>query len=64
MGLWERVAASKEKHPGWTYKIINEALVPAEYLSVDPMKVHKAFSKGIRDIPGLLIYELGQPFEE
>ncbi len=42
----------------WMFEVIDESLVPREYLSVDPVKVNKAIkgADGLRDIQGLHIY--------
>jgi hypothetical protein len=37
------------------YKVTDEALVPREYLIVDPVAIKKAINMGIREIPGIEI---------
>jgi hypothetical protein len=41
----------------WTFEVFDESLVPAEYLIVDPIKIRQAVRMGIREIPGVKIYE-------
>jgi len=41
----------------WTYEIENESLVPREYCSPDAGKIREAINRGIRDIPGVKIYQ-------
>lgn len=41
----------------WNYEIINENLIPKEYYSLDNDKVKKQIDFGIRNIPGIRIYE-------
>ncbi len=45
--LFERLAALKLRQPEWTYDILFPELVPDEYKSVDPLKVHRAIKKGV-----------------
>ena len=42
----------------WMFEVVDESLVPREYLSVDPVKVNKAIKSadGLRNIEGLNIY--------
>lgn len=40
----------------WTYRVLNVADIPPEYLMVDPVKVNAAIRLGLRDVPGLEIY--------
>lgn len=58
MSLWERVAALNNKTSRWGYKVIDSDLVPEEYKACDPKKIHLAIAKGIREVPGLEIYEV------
>jgi hypothetical protein len=41
----------------WTFEVIDEIKVPREYLMVDDGKISVRISQGIRDIPGLRIYQ-------
>jgi type I site-specific restriction-modification system R (restriction) subunit len=41
----------------WRYKIIDEALVPREFLSVDERKITASVAAGIRTIAGIEIYQ-------
>jgi len=41
----------------WTFKVIDMTLVPAAYLAVSDTKVKDAIKAGMREIPGLEIYE-------
>ncbi|MGC9030087.1 MAG: hypothetical protein ACP5LD_10495 [Desulfomonilaceae bacterium] len=41
----------------WTFRVINELLIPREYLVLDESKVRKAIAAGVREIPGLEIYQ-------
>jgi len=41
----------------WTFEVVDIEKVPREYLIVNDKKVNQAIKKGIRDIPGLKIYQ-------
>ena len=41
----------------WTFEIIDAALVPVIYKVVDEQKIRDAIKQGMRDIPGLRIFE-------
>jgi hypothetical protein len=41
----------------WTFRVSDPALVPREYLALDERKVREAIRAGVREIPGLEIYE-------
>lgn len=41
----------------WTYRVINEALIPRDCLSEDSKKINAKIKAGIREIPGLQIYQ-------
>lgn len=41
----------------WTYKVIDDSKVPDEYRAVVPQLVNQAIRDGVRDIPGLKIYQ-------
>jgi phosphomannomutase len=41
----------------WDYSIDNSALVPVEYMSIDEKKIKEAVANGIRNIPGVQIFE-------
>lgn len=42
----------------WRYRVVNEALIPREFLSVDPMKIGAVVrsQKGMTKIPGIEVY--------
>lgn len=41
----------------WTFEIIDESTLPREMLSVDTKKIKAAVDFGMRDVPGLRIYQ-------
>lgn len=41
----------------WTHSIVNESLIPREYLVVDSSKITKAIREGVREIPGVSIFQ-------
>jgi len=41
----------------WTFRLVDINLVPREYLTLDEAKVRKAIAAGVREIPGLEIYQ-------
>lgn len=41
----------------WTFEIVDESKLPREMLSVDERKIKAAVDFGVRDIPGLKIYQ-------
>lgn len=41
----------------WTYEIEDEMLIPRQYLGVNTTAIGKAVREGIRDIPGVKIYQ-------
>lgn len=41
----------------WTFKILDETQIPREYLVASDTKIRDAIKGGIRDIPGLEIFE-------
>ena len=41
----------------WTFCLTNIDEVPREYMMVDVQKVNAAIRQGVREIPGLNIYE-------
>lgn len=41
----------------WTFRVIDESLIPREYLVLDESRVRKAIAAGVREIPGLEIYQ-------
>lgn len=41
----------------WSWELENEALVPREYLSLDPKKIDEAVKRGVRNIPGIKVSE-------
>jgi hypothetical protein len=45
----------------WTYEIIEEGMIPREYLSVNSAAITRAVRAGVRDIPGVKIYQKEVP---
>lgn len=41
----------------WTFEIQDEAKVPREYLAVNEQKIRQAVKMGVREIPGVRIFE-------
>ena len=41
----------------WQHEVEDETKVPVEYMSVDEKKLKQAVKDGIRDIPGVRIFE-------
>ena len=41
----------------WVWELENEALIPREYLSLDSKKVDEAVKQGVRNIPGIKVFE-------
>lgn len=41
----------------WRYDLLDIAAVPREYLYLDPSRVNAAIKAGVRDVPGLRIFE-------
>jgi hypothetical protein len=41
----------------WDWELLDAAPVPREYLSVDPTKLNAAVKAGVREIPGVRIFE-------
>jgi phage host-nuclease inhibitor protein Gam len=41
----------------WKHRIVDASKVPAEYLTVDEKKIAKVVTAGLRNIPGVEIYE-------
>lgn len=41
----------------WKARVIDEAAVPREYLRVDTAKIDKVVKAGLRNIPGIEVYE-------
>lgn len=41
----------------WTFEVVDPALVPREYLTVDEKAIRAAVKAGVREIPGVRIYE-------
>lgn len=50
-------AGSATQRKVWKHEITDEAQVPREYLVVDESKVRQAVKQGVREIPGIRIYE-------
>lgn len=51
----ENRVSGTRKH--WTFNVTNEKLVPREYLMIDPRLIRAAVQAGVRQIPGVEIYE-------
>ena len=41
----------------WTFELEDLAMVPADFLMLDEKKVRAAIKAGVREIPGLKIFE-------
>jgi len=41
----------------WVWDVLNISLIPGKYLVVDKVSVNQAIKSGIREIPGIRIYE-------
>ena len=41
----------------WSFKVIDEKKIPRKYLTLDEKKVNQEIGEGIRNIPGLEIYQ-------
>lgn len=41
----------------WTFKFVEAGLIPREYLAPDPTLIRAAIRNGVREIPGLEIFE-------
>lgn len=41
----------------WTWELEDEAVVPKEYLALDAKKIDDAVKQGVRNIPGIKIFE-------
>ena len=41
----------------WVWELENEQLVPREYLSLDEKKIESAIKNGVRNIPGIKVFE-------
>ncbi|SNR98981.1 hypothetical protein SAMN04488503_2214 [Humidesulfovibrio mexicanus] len=50
-------AGSATQRKVWKHEITDETQVPREYLMVDEAKVRQAVKQGVREIPGIRIYE-------
>jgi len=44
----------------WTYEIVDENQIPREYLMVDEKKIAAVVKAGVRNIPGVRIYQADQ----
>lgn len=44
----------------WTHTITDPTKIPRQYMSVDEIKIRAAVTSGVRDIPGVHIYEKSQ----
>ena len=44
----------------WTFDIIDESLVPREYMTINTGKIRDAIKMGVREIPGIKIYQTTQ----
>ncbi|MBW1713853.1 MAG: hypothetical protein JRJ59_11965 [Deltaproteobacteria bacterium] len=50
-------AGSAHQQKVWTFEVEDPAQVPREYLAVDEKKIREAVANGIREIPGVKIYQ-------
>jgi phage gp36-like protein len=41
----------------WTFEIVDISKIPREYLMVDTVKINQAIKQGVREIPGVKIYQ-------
>lgn len=41
----------------WTYEILDESQIPREFCSPDSKKINEAIKGGVREVPGLKIFE-------
>ena len=41
----------------WTWELENENLIPRDYLCIDEKKIAEAVKQGVRNIPGIKIFE-------
>ena len=41
----------------WKFEIVDADIVPRQYLTVDEKKIREAVDMGLRDLPGVNIYE-------
>lgn len=41
----------------WTFEVLDESLIPREYFVLDRVKAQAAVDRGVRVIPGLVVYE-------
>ena len=41
----------------WTWELEDEVAVPREYLALDAKKIDDAVKQGVRNIPGIKIFE-------
>ena len=48
-------SATVKKH--WTYEIVDKSLIPFHYMSVSDVAINHAIHDGVREIPGLRIYQ-------
>lgn len=48
---------SAHQRKQWTFEVENAADVPREYLTVDEKKIREAVKAGVREIPGVRIWE-------
>ncbi len=54
------VVKSKDVRKVWTYEVIDESLIPRQFLTIDEKKVKQAISAGTREIPGINIFQESQ----
>ena len=50
-------AGSATQRKVWKHEITDEAAVPREYLMIDESKIRQAVKQGVREIPGVRIFE-------
>jgi septal ring factor EnvC (AmiA/AmiB activator) len=51
------LGTSAHQRKEWKHEVVNPDLVPREYLTVDDKKIREAVKMGVREIPGVRIFE-------
>jgi hypothetical protein len=41
----------------WKHEVTDESLVPRHYMAIDEKKIREAIDMGLRELPGVRIYE-------
>lgn len=50
-----RVAEGASVREHWTYRVVDDAIIPRAYLKVDTAAIQRAVDDGVREIPGVVI---------